>query len=97
MIDINIGPITINLMFLGIAAGVVAVIGLVIRAFRARRRREHGIAQEYAGLTNNRETMWTAVREAYEQFRSTRQYAPTQIEDLLAIVGPPPDVGDRDV
>jgi hypothetical protein len=39
--------------------------------------------------------MWTAVRETYQRFRANHTTAPNEIEDLIATVKMPPDVGDR--
>jgi len=94
--DITIvGPITVNLTFLGVATAVVAAVGVWLRYRHTRHKREYEIDQEYSGLKQAREMLWTAVHEAYPRFQSGHTSAPQRLDDLLAIVGMPPDVGER--
>ena len=93
--QINIGPINVNLWFLGIFGAAVGAIGLAIGLYQKRRRREYEIAQEYSELVRHRATMWTALHDAYQRFLKARDSAPDKLEDLVRAAGMPPDVGNR--
>lgn len=77
---------------------IAAWIGSAVVLLAERRRRQERaaeMAQKYSELAGDRETFWTALRDAYSRYRQSCPHAPEQLESLIRAAGVPHDLAPR--
>jgi len=81
--------------------GAVASWGaFVFQRVKTRDDRTIEMGQKWSELGVKRELFWTALREAYCNFRNDNPYAPESLDALIGAAGAPPDLyprGGRDL